>query len=154
MLVDSKDYYKILPCSLKRCNLYEQWSKANSLPSYFLKVQGERNCNFEKACSRASGSKTFYGRKSNFFPCLGLHPMFVTNRTAVGFTLKTTTSLFEKLYIHVFSFLNNSIQYGVSEITVSSWFFFPLQRKILHLCWKPVLSDRILIVDSILFMSL
>lgn len=135
-VVDSKNYPKILSCSLNCCNLCEQRSKNNSSPSYVLKVQRERDCNFEKPCSRANG------RKSYFFSSPELGPMVVTNKTAVGFTFKTT-SLFEKLYTHMFSFLNNSAivwQYGVSEIAVSFspppppapstfFFFFTLQEK-------------------------
>lgn len=123
----------------------------------FLRSKG-RETNFEKPCPRANGNKTSCGRKSNFsYP--GLDSMFVTNRTAVGFKLKTTkTSSFENLYIHMFNFLNNSIAIWCVRITVSSW-FFSLRRKILynlklHLFLKPGLSDWILIVDFILFLSL
>lgn len=57
--------------------------------------------------------------KEMFFLHLGLDPMFVTNGLlrALHLTTTTTTSLFEKLNIHMFSFLNNSMQYGVSEIS-------------------------------------
>lgn len=94
------------------------------------------------------------------FPRPGLDPMFITNRTAVGFTLNTTTttSLFEKLYIHMFSFLNNSIAIWCVKLQPALDFFLSVKRKILHnlklrSCWKQGLSDQILIVDSILLMS-
>lgn len=69
-LVDSKDDSKILLCCLKYCNLHEQRSKAHSSSSKFLGVQRDRDCNFEKPCSTADGSKDSCGRKSNLSPAL------------------------------------------------------------------------------------
>lgn len=156
-LEDSKDCSKILPCSLECCKLCEQRSKANSPSSYFLGVQRERDCNFENHVPELMEVRV---AEKGIFPLLGLHPMFVTKRTAVASPLKTTTttSLFEKLYIHMFSFLNNSIAIWCVRNYSQLLIFFSLQREILHnlklhSCWKPGLSERILIVDSVVRMS-
>lgn len=92
------------------------------------------------------------------FPHPGLDPMFIMNRIAMGLTLKTT-SLFEKLHIHMFSFLNNSTAiWHVGNFNQLLIFFFSLRRKILcnlKLCsWKPGVSARVLIVNSSFLLSL
>lgn len=129
--VDSKHYSRILPCSLKCCNFCEKRSKASSPFSYFPGVQRERDCNFENRHVPELKEVRLPVAEKVISPNSGLGSMFITNETAVGFTLKTTTTfLFEKLYIHMFSFLNNSLAiWCIRNYSQLSIFFFHCKEK-------------------------